>query len=96
MDCAPSMRTERKPPYQNDRLIAVPSQAKEHPAVSLSSIVSRGATGRFSRHQAASSELLDPRDRPSTVWLSGASMRFLEAGLAVTAIATALIIGIGR
>ncbi len=64
--------------------------------MSLYSIVSRGATGRFSRHQAAQLELPQARERRSAVWLSGASMRFLEAGLAVTAIATALLIGIGR
>jgi hypothetical protein len=77
-------------------LIAVPAQAKEHQTVSLYSIVSRGATVRLSRRQAAELEISDPVERKTAVWLSGASMRFLEAGLAVTAIATALLIGIGR
>lgn len=64
--------------------------------MSLHSIVSRSATGRFGRHRAAMPEAPELSGRRRPVWLSGTSMRFLEAGLAVTAIATALLIGIGR
>jgi hypothetical protein len=69
--------------------------------VSLYSVVSRGVVGRLVPRPS------DPESDPATaaagadpripsVRLQGASMRFLEAALALTAIATAILIGAGR
>ena len=65
--------------------------------MSLYTVVSRGVAGRLGQR---------PIDDPAPsakaeavsrgVWLQSASMRLLEAGLALTAIATAILIGIGR
>jgi hypothetical protein len=63
--------------------------------VSLYSVVSRGvvgsqrSTGFGTTPTAASARSLQVR-------LPGASMRVLEAGLALTAIITAILIGVGR
>lgn len=65
--------------------------------VSLYSVVSRGVAGRFGQHAiedaapTAQVEAVDPRVR-----FHSASMRVLEAGLALTAIVTAILIGVGR
>lgn len=65
--------------------------------MSLYSVVSRGVAGRFGQHAIedaapdAQVEAMDPRVR-----FHGASMRVLEAGLALTAIVTAILIGVGR
>jgi len=65
--------------------------------VSLSTMVSRGVAGRLRSRQANDGASLDrPRDTSLAVRMPGASMRVLEAGLAATAIATAILIGIGR
>jgi len=65
--------------------------------VSLSSMVSRGIAGRLRlRPSDAGQSLEEPRATSVAVRLPGASMRFLEAGLAATAIATAILIGFGR
>jgi hypothetical protein len=65
--------------------------------VSLSTMVSRGVAGRLRQRLADDGADVD-RDRVTSlaVRMPGASMRLLEAGLAVTAIATAILIGIGR
>jgi len=65
--------------------------------VSLYSVVSRGVAGRFGQRPtddpvpAPQVGAVDPRVR-----FHSASMRVLEAGLALTAIATAILIGVGR
>jgi len=66
--------------------------------VSLYSVVSRGVAGRFGQRPiigdpapAPQVGAVDPRVR-----FQSASMRVLEAGLALTAIATAILIGVGR
>jgi len=65
--------------------------------VSLYSVVSRGVAGRLGQRpsDAVSSVERSGAKMPS-VRLSGASMRVLEAGLALGAIATAILIGVGR
>jgi len=65
--------------------------------VSLSTMVSRGVAGRL-RPRLADSGATIERTRVASlaVRMPGASMRVLEAGLAATAIATAILIGIGR
>jgi hypothetical protein len=65
--------------------------------VSLYSVVSRGVTGRLGQRPSDPGAAVDQNaTRIQTVRLPGASMRVLEAGLALTAIATAILIGIGR
>ena len=65
--------------------------------MSLYTVVSRGVTGRFGQRSidaavpAARAEVVDSRVR-----FQGASMRLLEAGLALIAIATAVLMGAGR
>ena len=65
--------------------------------VSLYTVVSRGVAGRFGQRSIeapappARAEVVDPRVR-----FQGASMRILEAGLALIAIATAVLMGVGR
>jgi hypothetical protein len=65
--------------------------------VSLYTVVSRGVSGRLGQRPsdpAANIEQVGTRNKG--VRLPGASMRVLEAGLALTAIATAILIGVGR
>jgi hypothetical protein len=69
--------------------------------VSLHTIVHDGLAGRFLRrdplstHHALVSTAVQPRtELPGR--LSGMSMRMLETGLAIIAIATAVLIGLGR
>jgi hypothetical protein len=65
--------------------------------VSLSTMVSRGVTGRLRPRLANDGASVDrTRVTSLAVRMPGASMRLLEAGLAATAIATAVLIGIGR
>lgn len=64
--------------------------------MSLHTIVREGLVGRLHHRRAATAAIARPRTTPLAGRLSGASMRFLEAGLALTAIATALLIGLGR
>ena len=65
--------------------------------MSLSSMVSRGMAGRLRQRLSDEGANIDrPRATSLAVRLPGASMRVLEAGLAATAIATAILIGIGR
>ena len=65
--------------------------------MSLYTMVSRGVGGRLAQRGGSSSIEADKTEgRISAVRLPGASMRVLEAGLALTAIATAILIGIGH
>jgi hypothetical protein len=64
--------------------------------VSLYSAVSRGVSGRLGQRSGVSSTSADPAGTIPGVRLPGASMRVLEAALALTAIATAILIGVGR
>lgn len=82
--------------YQNQGGIADKSGFKESQLVSLYSAVSRGVTGRLSHRPATDARADDPPARTLAVRLPGASMRVLEAGLAATAIVTAILIGVGR
>ena len=65
--------------------------------MSLYSLVSRGVAGRFGQHA-----LEDPAPTVQAgaadplVRFQSASMWVLEAGLALTAIVTAILIGVGR
>src|SRR4029078_132885 len=65
--------------------------------VSLYTVVSRGVAGRFGQRSidapatTARAEVVDSRVR-----FEGASMRILEAGLALIAIVTAVLMGVGR
>ena len=62
--------------------------------MSLHTIVSRGMAGRLSgRIDDPASGQQEPGGR---VLLPGASMWLLQTGLAITAIATAILIGLGR
>ena len=65
--------------------------------MSLSTMVSRGVAGRLRSRLTDDRGSIDrPRVTSLAVRMPGASMRLLEAGLAATAIATAILIGIGR
>jgi hypothetical protein len=64
--------------------------------VSLHTIVSGGVAGRLHSRRDVTTAVIQPRPSDMTTLLSGASMRVLETGLAVIAIATALLIGLGR
>ena len=65
--------------------------------MSLYSVVSRGVAGRLSQRSDVTAASADRTDaRIPGVRLPGASMRVLEAGLALTAIATAILLGVGR
>ena len=74
----------------------MPKASKEL-AVSLHTIVSDGLAGRLHNHpRRARAVVAQPRATDLAVRLSGMSMRVLETCLALTAIATALLIGLGR
>ena len=65
--------------------------------MSLYTVVSRGVVGRFGqRRTEAGASVAQASARDGSVRLPGASMRVLEASLALTAIATAILIGVGR
>lgn len=63
--------------------------------MSLHTIVSDGLIERLHSRRAAVA-VAQPRTTELAVRLTGMSMRFLETSLAVTAIAVALLIGLGR
>ena len=63
--------------------------------MSLYTVVSRGVSGRLGQRPSDRGANLD-QVGTRNVRLPGASMRVLEAGLALTAIATAILIGVGR
>ena len=65
--------------------------------MSLYSVVSRGVAERLAQRSGVAVAGDDEAGaRIPGVRLPGASMRLLEAGLALTAIATAILIGLGR
>ena len=64
--------------------------------MSLYSMVSRGMAERLSLRLSGHTRAEASQDTSLSVRLPGASMRFLETGLALCAIATAILIGAGR
>jgi hypothetical protein len=62
----------------------------------LQSIVGDGLVGRIHNARRARAAIAEPHPGHLTVRLTGASMRVLETGLALTAIAVAVVIGLGR
>ena len=64
--------------------------------MSLHTIVRSGVAGRLHSRRGAVTAVIRPHASTMTALLSGASMRVLETGLAIVAIATALLIGLGR
>ncbi len=64
--------------------------------MSLQTIVASGLGSRLHLRRGAVEGTIEPRPRTIAVAMAGGSMRFLEAGLAFTALATALLIGVGR
>ena len=64
--------------------------------MSLHTIVSDGLAGRLLHHPRRAVTATHARTTTLAVRFQGTSMRVLETGLAVTAIATALLIGLGR
>ncbi len=64
--------------------------------MSLQTIVSSSLTGRLHLHQAPVRATIEPRPSTLAVAVSGGSMRILEMGIALTALGTALLIGLGR
>jgi hypothetical protein len=73
--------------------IEVPNVKELH--VSLHTLVSDGLANRLQPRRITAA-VAQPRATDMAARLSGASMRLLETGLALTAIATALLIGLGR
>jgi hypothetical protein len=65
-------------------------------ALSLQTIAGGGVAGRLHSRREGTTAVVQPRPTNMTTLLSGASMRVLETGLAAIAIATALLIGLGR
>jgi hypothetical protein len=77
--------------------IEVPNVKELH--VSLHTLVSDGLANRLQprlQPRRITAAVAQPRATDMAARLSGASMRLLETGLALTAIATALLIGLGR
>ena len=64
--------------------------------MSLHTLVNDGLAARLQARRAAATVVAGPRPTEMAVRLSGYSMRVLETGLALTAIITALLIGLGR
>jgi hypothetical protein len=64
--------------------------------VSLQTIVSGSHAGRLRIRRAVGRVALEPRVTQVALDISAGSMRILETGLALSAIATALLIGLGR
>ena len=64
--------------------------------MSLQTIVASGLGSRLHPRREVVEATLEPPPRTLAVAMAGGSMRFLEAGLALTALATALLIGLGR
>ncbi len=63
--------------------------------MSLQTIVASGFGTRLLHRQAVQARIATP-PKTLAVAMAGGSMRFLEAGIALTALATALLIGVGR
>ena len=64
--------------------------------MSLQSIVGDGLVGRLHNARRARAAVAETHPSHLGVRLTGASMRVLETGLALTAIAVAILIGLGR
>lgn len=64
--------------------------------MSLHTLVSDGLAGRLQPRRLTAAAVSRPDATDVAARLSGASMRILETGLALAAIATALLIGLGR
>lgn len=64
--------------------------------MSLQTIVSNGFVGRLHLRRHVEAATVHPRARDLAMSMPIGSMRILEAGIALTALATALLIGIGR
>lgn len=64
--------------------------------MSLQTIVSNGLVGRLHPRRVIQPIAAEPRTRDVAMNIPVGSMRFLEAGIALTALATALLIGVGR
>lgn len=60
--------------------------------MSLLTIVQGGLAGRHSLRRVARAQVHIPRAAEAAVEVTGSSMRFLEAGMAFIAIATAILI----
>ena len=63
--------------------------------MSLHTIVHEGVMGRRNTRRVAAA-VLPPPPKVLAVRLTGASMRVLETGLALSAIATAVLLGLAR
>lgn len=64
--------------------------------MSLQSIVVSGLGSAMHPRRAAVDATIEPRPRAIAMGMAGGSMRILEAGLAMLALATAVLIGLGR
>jgi len=64
--------------------------------VSVQTVVASGLAGRAHLRRHAVETPIQPRPAAVAVALSGGSMRILEAGIALSALATAFLIGLGR
>lgn len=64
--------------------------------MSLYAIVQDGLAGRLGLRRGAVREVAEPRPAEAAVVVKEGSMRFLEAGMAFIAIATAILISGGR
>jgi hypothetical protein len=62
----------------------------------LQSIVGDGLVGRIHGARRGRTVVAEPHPSHLSVRLTGASMRVLETGLALTAVAVAVLIGLGR
>jgi hypothetical protein len=75
----------------------VGTPASEGEPVSLQAIVVSGlGSRRLHLRRGAVEATVEQRPRTIAVAMAGGSMRVLETGLALTALATALLIGLGR
>ena len=63
--------------------------------MSLHTIVNQGVMDRLNARR-ANAAVLPPPSKALAVRLTGASMRVLETGLALSAIATAVLLGLAR
>jgi hypothetical protein len=64
--------------------------------VSLQTIVSNGLVGRLHPRRSVQVSVVEPRTRDLAISIPVASMRLLEASIALIALVTALLIGVGR
>ena len=64
--------------------------------MSLQTIIAGGLTGHLHLRREPAAATIEPRLRAIAVVVSGGSMRSLETGMALMALATAFLIGLGR